>query len=354
MTRRTFSLTTWLAVTAAAVSFMPPAHSQTEPAKPAQIVVNASGGAQEAALKKSFYDEYEKRYGIKVVATSPADLGKLQAMVRSGNVQWHITELTIEEAIRAEAAGLLEAIDEKIVDRSRFPDSVKGRKYIFTRSAYSTVIGYRTDVWKAGAGPKDWKDFWDVAKFPGPRSLQNKAVDNLEFALLADGVAPDKLYPIDVDRAFKKLDQIKKNITVFWTTGAQSAQLLVDKEVVLGTAWNGRYYSVIEKGAPIHIEWNQGSIKESAFVIPKGAKDLFWANRMLSVMTDAKLQATYANIVTYPGLNLDSVAHVDPKIAPHLPTHSANLSKQFWQDAKWWADNGAAVEERWAKWVIAK
>jgi putative spermidine/putrescine transport system substrate-binding protein len=340
-----------LAATALAAST---ARAQTEPAKPAQIVVNASGGAQEAALKKSFYDEYEKRFGIKVVATSPADLGKLRAMVQSGNVQWHITELTIEEAIRAEAAGLLEAIDAKVVDRTRFPDSVKDRKFIFTRSAYSTVIGYRTDVWKAGQGPKDWKDFWDVGKFPGPRSLQNKAVDNLEFALLADGVAIDKLYPIDVDRAFKSLDRIKKHIPVFWTTGAQSAQLLVDKEVVLGTAWNGRYFAVIDKGAPIHIEWNQGSIKESAFVIPKGAKDLYWANKMFAVMTEAKLQAAYANIVTYPGLNLDSVALVDPRIAPHLPTHSANLSRQFWQNAKWWADNGAAVEERWAKWVIAK
>jgi len=331
-----------------------PASAQTEPPKPAQIVVNGSGGAQEAGSKKAFFEEFERRTGIKVVTTSPPNFAKLVAMVKAGNIEWTITELDIEEAIRAEQMGLLEPIDDKIVDRSRFPAEARTRKYIFSRAVYSTVLGYRTDVWPAGQGPKDWKDFWNVARFPGPRAMQNRPVDNLEFALLADGVRADTLYPIDVDRAYRSLDRIKKHVTVWWKTGAQSAQLLIDKEVVLGTAWNGRYYAAIAKGAPLHIEWGQGSIKESAFVIPKGAKDAYWGQRLFAVMTEAKLQGIYANFATYPGLNLESVQHTDPKIAPHLPTHPDNLSRQFWQNARWWADNGAAMEERWAKWVIAK
>ena len=342
-----------VALGAAAVA-VAPAHAQTEPAKPAEIVVNASGGEQEAGARKAFYEEFEKRTGIKVVATSPPSFAKLVAMVRSGNIEWTLTELDIEEAIRAEQMGLVEAIDETVVDRRQYPAEARSRKFIFSRAVYSTVMGYRTDAWPAGRGPKDWKDFWDTAKFPGPRTMQNRPVDNLEFALLADGVAPDRLYPIDADRAFKKLDQIKPHVTVWWKTGAQSAQLLIDKEVVLGTAWNGRYHAAIAKGAPLHVEWNQGSLKESAFVIPKGAKDAYWGQRLLALMTDAKLQAVYANIATYPGLNLDSVQYTDPKIAPNLPTHPNNLPRQFWQNARWWADLGAAMEERWAKWVIAK
>jgi putative spermidine/putrescine transport system substrate-binding protein len=343
-----------LSALAAAALGAAPAWSETEPPKPREIVVNGSGGAQEAGSKKAFFEEFEKRAGIKVVATSPPNFAKLLAMVKAGNVEWTITELDIEEAIRAEQMGLLEPIDDKIVDRSRFPGEARTRKYIFSRAVYSTVMGYRTDAWPAGKGPKDWKDFWDVAKFPGPRTMQNRPVDNLEFALLADGVAPDRLYPIDVDRAFRKLDQIKQHVAVWWKTGAQSAQLLIDKEAVLGTAWNGRYFAAISKGAPIHVEWRQGSLKESAFVIPKGAKDVYWAQRLFAVMTEPKLQAIYANFATYPGLNLDSIQFTDPKIAPQLPTHPNNLPRQFWQDARWWADNGAAMEERWAKWVIAK
>ena len=42
------------------------------------------------------------------------------------------------------------------------------------------------------------------------------------LALLADGVAPSKLFPLDLDRAFHKLDQIKPNVAVWWKTGDQS------------------------------------------------------------------------------------------------------------------------------------
>ena len=328
--------------------------AQGEPAKPARLVVNQSGGAQEAASRKAYYTEFENRTGIKVVTTSPPDFGKLRAMVQSGNIEWNLTELDIDEAIRAQQMGLIEPLDTKIVDRSRFPEAVRNRSHIFTRSVYSTVMGYRTDSWAAGKGPRNWADFWDVAKFPGPRTMQNKPLDNLEFALLADGVARDKLYPLDLDRAFRKLDEIKKHVTVWWKTGAQSAQLLVDKECVLGTAWNGRYYAAVKAGAPIHVEWNQGSIKESAFVIPKGAKDPYWTNRLIAAMTEAKLQAAYAGESSYPGVNLDAVAMVDPKIAPHLPTHPDNLGNQFWMNPEWWAQNAAAVEERWNRWLIAK
>ena len=337
----------------AAAGLSPRAQGQAAPPKPARIVVNASGGAQAAALRKSFFEEYEKKFGIKVVDSSPPDLGKLKAMVTTGNVEWAVTELAIEDAYRAEKENLLEPIDHKIVDLSRFPANLRMRKHIFTRSVYSTVMGYRTDVWPAGKGPQSWADFWDVKKFPGPRTLQNKPLDNLEFALLADGAPLDKIYPIDVDRAFKKLDEIKKSITVWWATGAQSAQLLIDKECVAGSAWNGRYYAAMQQGAPLHMEWNQGGIKESPFVIPKGAKDAHWAQQMFAVMTNAKLQAIYANIVTYPGLNLESPQYVDPKIAPFLPTHEDNIGRQFWQDVEWWLANSQKIEERWSKWLIS-
>jgi putative spermidine/putrescine transport system substrate-binding protein len=222
------------------------------------------------------------------------------------------------------------------------------------KGVYTTVLGYRTDTFPEGKGPTSWADFWDVKKFPGPRTLRDSPIDNLEFALLADGVAPDKVYPIDVARAFKKLDEIKPHITVWWKTGAQSAQLLVDKEAVMGSAWNGRYFVAIKNGAPLKIEWNQGMIKESAFVIPKGAKDAYWGQKMLALITDAKAQGVYANIITYPGLNLKSMAYVKPELQTYMPTHPDNLPKQVWTDAKWWLDNGKEMNERWSKWILAK
>jgi putative spermidine/putrescine transport system substrate-binding protein len=164
-------------------------------------------------------------------------------------------------------------------------------------------------------------------------------------------VPKEKLYPLDLDRAFKKMDQIKKHVAVWWTTGAQSAQVLIDKEAVLGTAWNGRYYSLIKQGGPVAIEWNQGAIKESAFAIPKGAKDAYWGQKFLAIAAEAQPQGKYADVIGYPGLNLEAIKYTDPKVAPFLPTEY--LDKQFWTDLAWWNENGAAVKERWARWMLS-
>ena len=185
-----------------------------EPPKPASIVVNHSGGSMGSAMRKAFFNGFEKKYGIKVVETSPADFGKLRAMVESGNVEWDVTEIGGQDAIRATKMNLVEKIDDKIVDRSKYPEKVR-TPYVFASSVYTTIIGYRNDVFKGGTQPKSWADWWDVKKFPGARSMRNNPTDNLEFALLADGVAMDKIYPIDFDRAFKKLDQIKPHVSVW-------------------------------------------------------------------------------------------------------------------------------------------
>jgi putative spermidine/putrescine transport system substrate-binding protein len=322
-----------------------------EPAKPAQIVVNHSGGSMGAAMRKAFFNGFEKKYGIRVVETSPADFGKLRAMVESGNVEWDVTEIGGQDAIRATKMNLVEKIDDKIVDRSHYPEKVR-TPYVFASSVYTTIIGYRSDVFKDGSQPKSWADWWDVKKFPGARSMRDNPTDNLEFALLADGVPMDKLYPIDFDRAFKKLDQIKPHVSVWWATGQQPAQLLLDKEVVLATGWNGRFYDLIKKGAPIAIEWNQGALKQGSFVIPRGAKHVYWAQKMLAEMSIPQQQAIYATELGYPGLNLESLNYVDAKVKPFLPTQY--IDKQFWIDDSWYAENGNKALELWNAWKLKK
>jgi putative spermidine/putrescine transport system substrate-binding protein len=53
-------------------------------------------------------------------------------------------------------------------------------------------------------------------------------------------VPPDKLYPMDIEPAFKKLDQIKPHIKVWWTQGNQSQQLIRDGEIDMMSIWNAR------------------------------------------------------------------------------------------------------------------
>src|SRR5580700_1787510 len=127
----------------------------------------------------------------------------------------------------------------KLPNAAAMPENYRS-PYSVAYEFYSSVLAYSQTKYPAGAAPDSWADFWDVKKFPGRRALRNHPLATLEAALMADGVAPDELYPLDVDRAFKKLEQIKPYITVWWTSGAQSAQLLNDGEVDMVMAWNGR------------------------------------------------------------------------------------------------------------------
>jgi putative spermidine/putrescine transport system substrate-binding protein len=201
------------------------------PPKPDRIVVNASGGAMNNIFRRSYFAAFERRHGIRVVDTSPVNFGKLRAMVESGNPEWTVTEIGGQDAMRAKELNLLEPLDLSVIDRSEYPETAKD-SHVLASSAYTTALGYRTDVFPNNSHPKGWAEFWDVRRFPGPRSLRNHPADNLEFALLADGVPMDQLYPIDMDRAFRKLDEIRPHITVWWSTGAQPAQLLTDRHRV--------------------------------------------------------------------------------------------------------------------------
>ena len=303
-------------------------------------------------MRRAYFDKFEEETGIRVIDTSPVDFGKLRAMVESNNVEWAVTELGGQDGLRAAQLGLLEPLDEDIIDLSGFPDEVRA-PYTFASSVYSTVVGYSTEAFPDGSHPQNWSEFWDVDSFPGPRSMRNHPVDNLEFALLADGVDPDELYPLDMDRAFAKLDEIKPHVTVWWTTGAQPAQLLLDGEVVLATGWNGRFYDLIQQDAPVAIEWTGGAIKQGTFAIPKGAKDAYWGQRLLQIMAQPENQAIYANEMGYPGLNLKAMDYVDPEVAPHMPLYADNLDRQFWLSIEWWTEHGAEASERWNRWMLS-
>lgn len=320
--------------------------------KPDAIVVNASGGAMADAMRKAFSSDFEELHNIRVIDTSPADLGKLRVMVESNNVEWAVTEIGGQDILTAVRERLLDPIDKSVVDLSGFPKEAADNEYWFAKSAYATVLGYSTKAFPDDH-PKTWAEFWDVEKFPGPRSLRNHPVDNLEYALMADGVKPEELYPLDVDRAFKKLDEIAPHISVWWTSGQQPAQLLLDGEVVLASGWNGRFFNLIQDGAPLDIDWNQGMIKLSAFGIPKGSPHACWGQQYLQVMTDPKRQAVYAEEIGYPGLHLESPKYVDPKLAPYLPTHPDNIGKLAWTDLEWWDEHGAEVRERWNRWLVS-
>ena len=181
-----------------------------------QLVVADPGGPYTAAYRKAFYDPFEKATGVKIVnvAREAQPLAQLTAMVQTRNFVWDVTTLTLQQDVPIlEETGMLEPLGIAPTDfKNMLPGAITSN--FLGVDVYATVLAYRTD--KLGKNPpKTWADFWNVEKFPGRRSLRRNAIDTLEQALMADGVPPEKLYPLDLDRAFKSLDRIKKHISVW-------------------------------------------------------------------------------------------------------------------------------------------
>jgi len=338
---------TMAAILAALVGGFTPAVAQD---KPESIIVNTSGGENAQMLREAYFDDFEAVIGVKILDSSPADLGRLRAMVESGTVEYTVTEVESEDAGQAIALGLLEPIDDTIVDRSKFPPETIN-PFLYPISTYSTIIGYSTEAFPEG-GPTNWEEFWNVEAFPGPRAMRNHPVDNLEAALLADGVDPAKLYPLDLERAFSKLDEIYPHVAVWWTTGAQQAQLLIDGEVVATTGWNSRLYAAIRKGAPIKMEYGGGILKAAAYAIPKGAPNAELGQQLFAIMAKPENQAKYALAFGLSGPDPDHVNYVPEEVREMLPLHPNNAPRQVWMDQEWWLENGEAVNERWITWML--
>lgn len=316
-----------------------------------QLVITSWGGAYQEAQRKAHFEPFAKQFGVKIIEASPTDYGKLKAMVVSGNVEWDVVDTDLDYVIRGGKEALLERLDYAKMGPKR-EDFLPGTQFdhgtgnIF----YSTIMAWNTKKIPPGTKPTGWKDFWDVKKFPGPRALWKYPLATLEAALIADGVAVNKIYPLDVDRAFRSLDRIKPHVTVWWETGAKPAQLVTDGEVVMTSAWNGRIQTVMKQGAPVDFTWNGGALAGDAWVIPKGTKNKELAMEFIAWAQSPKQQAELTKYIEYGPTHNGAFKFIDPKV--DLPTTLANRAVQVFVDVNWWVENFDKVNERFLAWAI--
>lgn len=317
-----------------------------------QITVADPGGPFSPAFRKAFYDPFEQKTGIRIVnvAREAEPTAQFKAIVDTGSYTWDVCTLTLSARDILTKQNLLEPIGFTQADVPGLMPLAISPVWMGT-DVYSTVFAYRTDRMKAE--PQSWADFWDVEKFPGRRALRKNPIDTLEQALLADGVALDKLYPLDIDRAFKKLDEIKSHIDVWWTGGAQSTQLLQSGEVDLISGWNARFQAAIDGGAPAKIVWNQGLYSIEGWGIPRGCPRADAARQFVRFCAEAAQQAIFTEILAYGPTNLDAYKTIPDARASALPTSPSNLSRMTVANEDWWSANRAAVTERFNSWLLA-
>ncbi|MDR6419154.1 putative spermidine/putrescine transport system substrate-binding protein [Paraburkholderia phenoliruptrix] len=319
-----------------------------------QIVVSDPGGPYTTAYREAFYDPFEKATGIKVVsvARESQPVAQFAAMVQTKNYVWDVTTLTLSADIPyLEAKGLLEPIGLKASDYPDVMPEAIAPNWLGV-DVYSTVLAYRADKFK-GNGPKSWADFWDVKKFPGRRSLRRSPLDTLEQALLADGVPLDKLYPLDVDRAFRSLDRIKPHVNIWWTSGAQAMQAIQSGDVDMISTWNGRAQAAKDAGAPVTIVWNEGLYSIEGWGIPKGTPRADAAKQFVRFCADAKRQALLTRTLAYGPTNRKAFEAISKDRATLLPTAPDNIRDMRLPSPQWWEENRQKVTERFNSWIIS-
>lgn len=320
---------------------------------PRTLVFNTTGGASGEAVSNAFLSVFSADTGNQVRIVAPPSLAKLKVGVQSKNLDWDLAELVSQEHKLALREGLIQPLDKKIVDTaSMLKGTYDDHSVVFT--LYSTVLAYNSAKYRTPESrPASWADFWDVKRFPGRRALRNHPVDNLEFALLADGVPPSAIYPIDFARAFRSLDRIKPHIGVWWKDGQQPAQLLVDNEVDFTSAWHGRLYALVLQGETrIGVSWQGGMLKKSWIGVPKTAPNPTEAMKLIATMIRPDTSAKYAEKVGYIGGDPRAFDLISSRAKSWVVTNPEIYQKMVQANEDWWLDHLEEAQARWMDWIV--
>lgn len=313
------------------------------------LTFTSYGGAYQEAQRKAHLEPYmEANPNVTIIEDEPVDYAQIQAMVESGNVTWDVANVGNDFGL-ARNEDILEPIDCDVVPCDELqPDEFPTTGYRVPIIFWSMVMGYRTDAWD-GREPQGWEDFFDTENFPGTRTMERSGTSgNLEAALLADGVSPDELYPLDVERALAKLDEIKDDI-IFWEVGQQCAQMLADNEAQMGICYNGRVFDVQQDGAPVAVQWNGAMGQADYLVVPKGAPNVEASMELIAYMVSAEHNARISDYIPYAPPNENARDDVNPDMEEHLPT--THVDQAVFPDDMWLDENFDELANRFLEWV---
>lgn len=308
-----------------------------------EIVLCNWGGVAVDAFQEAFGGPFTSKTGMKLVidGAGPA-IGSVRTMVDSGNVIWDVMDNGLIDARVLSGGNYVEPIDYTIVDKAKVPSF--SQEFGVGNYAFANVLFHN----KKTTGVEtltDWKDFFDFEKIPGKRTMCKWIQGQLETVLLADGVAPADLYPLDVERAFAKLEPHLDQI-IFWEGGAQSQQLFRDGEVVMGNIWHTRAKLLVQENPDYAITWNQNTLLISAWSVPRGnpaGKKVF---EFINAAIDPEPQITLLRLMGNGPTNPAAEAMMTDEDRVFNPTSPANTQGQILVDPSWYAEHEAEVQNQ--------
>jgi putative spermidine/putrescine transport system substrate-binding protein len=273
----------------------------------------------------------------------------VRLQVQSGKPTWDVVALGIGECVAGAKEGLFEPLDyAAIPNASAFTPDLRAKDWTGGTVWASFVLTWNKDKYKDHP-PQGWADYFDVKKFPGARAAYNAPRFMVEAALLADGVPKEKIYPMDLDRAFAKLKAFKQDVTVFYSSFGQAIDLVNNGEADMVPVLDARIVDAISKDAHWDFTFNQGIINGGCAAVVKGAPNKAGAMRVINEMIDPVLQANLTNYFVYGPMNpkVYDTGLIKPELAKRLNSYPDNMQRQLVLDPLWWGDHREQVQARW-------
>ena len=331
------------------------------------------GGAYTASQQAAYHDPYSAMTGVNIIndASSGEAVAKLRAMSEAGNITWDVVDVVAADALRLCDEGLALEIDPD-TQLADAPDGTKAKddfgdlmvnECFIPQIVYSTTFGYRKDL-VGSTAPTSVCSVFDTAAYPGKRSLEKRPINNMEWALMCDGVAKADVYDVLATdegqaRAFAKLDTIKGDV-IWWSAGADTPQLLADGEVIMGSTYNGRLFALIEEqGQNVGMLWDGQVFDLDGWIIPAGLSDERKARALDYVYfaTDTQRLADQAKYISYgparkssaPLVSTHATLGID--MAPHMPTDPDNAKNTLLYNYSFWADYRDDIDAKFQAWL---
>lgn len=332
----------------------------TSPLAAQDLTVTSFGGAYGAAQKEHMIDPFVAETGTNILFEDyGGGIAEMKAQVEAGNIQWDVVDIEVIDLERACAEGYLEVIDQSILPAG---DDGTPASEDFIPAALANECGVGNIVWSVvfainnenGPGPQTIAEFFDTEAFPGKRGLRKRPQVNMEWALIADGVAPEDVYEtLSTDegqaRAFAKLDSIKGDI-VWFDSWSQAPVLLNDGGAQMVQSANGRIFAAIQdEGAPFSIVWDSHVYDLDVWSIMKGTPNKEKAMEFIQFATRT-VPLSGMQDVAYGPTRVSAQALLPESVKQDLPT--AHLDVGLKADGIFWADYGESLGEKFNEWLL--
>lgn len=331
-----------------------------------EISVLVGGGDWGKANIAAYVEPFQDETGIKVnPITDQIKLAQVELMVKSSNISVDVFTYGQSGAETLNARGLAEDIDYSIYDEAQLAGLTDFSKKPFGVAAlvYSYVMVLNTENFPEGEPrPESWTDFWNLNKFPGTRTLISGRAGTegpWEESLMASGVMPGSVYPMDIDSIFASLDKMKGEVRRWWTVGSEIQQIMHDGAFDMTNSYDGRAQLLVNQGFPLEIVRNQAKLNWDYWMMPKGGPNAEAAQRFIQFATRADRQAEFAKLIPYGPSNLDAYDSIPEERAHQLASHPDYIADSLPIQASWYTshkgDGRTNVEhliDRWNAWTL--